>query len=195
MGFFFIKRNLVFYGLWYKFKIHFYEKKWDYWLHHEDSEGLPLGMLWWSFLRGVYVGEWRKKNPERLVVPSIQLLFLWALVIFSFFLPLQFLEGSMASTAPTLRALHHLIGFPKPHPRLANSPFLGWLHRTVACVVTQGLCLELYIWFNTFETLNTLTRAPHFHFVPGPLNYVAAPGPFIKLSSSVRSIPCQELDL
>lgn len=59
----------------------------------------------------------------------------------------------------------------------------------------RDLCLELLTWFNTLEILNTfLTRAPHFHFAPGPINYLVAPGPFIKLSSTVPSVSCQKPD-
>lgn len=107
----------------------------------------------------------------------------------------------MASTSPTLRgtaSASRLISFPKPHPHFANSLFLGYLHKE------RGLChtkhsskhRDLCLAVHTREILNALTRTPYFQCVlsPPPPNYVVAPGPFIKFSSSVPSVSCQKPD-
>lgn len=67
---------------------------------------------------------------------------LWVLVVFCLLFTPSVPEGTMAFAAPPHPppclpqvTASSLIDFPKLHPHFANSPFPGWLHKTVAYAV------------------------------------------------------------
>lgn len=63
---------------------------------------------------------------------------------------------AMASTASIPRGTaSSLVGFPKPSPHFANSPFSDWLHGSVTCAVTQGPVLRTPCLISMLEILNT----------------------------------------